>query len=86
MEQDKGRFIGIDLAKKSREVCILEEGKAVLRSSYKTDAAGRARLGKSLQSGDTVAVEACALAFVVPDSFRGRSAARSWCSTPASSR
>jgi hypothetical protein len=28
MEQGNGRFVGIDLAKKSMEVCILEEGEA----------------------------------------------------------
>jgi transposase len=65
MEQGKGRFVGMDLAKRSMEVCLLEEGKAAVRSNYTTDAAGRARLGKSLQSNDTVAVEACALAFVL---------------------
>jgi len=70
MEQGKGRFVGIDLAKKSMEVCILGEGKAAARSSYKTDAVGRTRLGKILTSDDIVAVEACALAFVVARQLR----------------
>lgn len=65
MEQGTGRFVGIDLAKKSMEVCILEDGEPVVRSSCTTDTAGRAQLGKRLKSDDTVAVEACALAFVL---------------------
>lgn len=65
MEQGKGRFVGIDLAKKSMELCILREGEVAVRSSYKTDATGRSRLCASLTASDTVAIEACALAFVV---------------------
>lgn len=65
MEQGKGRFVGIDLAKKSMELCILCDGQAAVRSSYKTDAGGRARLCANLQASDTVAIEACALAFVL---------------------
>lgn len=65
MEQEIRRFVGIDLAKKSMEVCILAEGKAALRSSFKTDAPGRTRLAEKLNETDTVAVEACSLAFVL---------------------
>jgi transposase len=65
MEQGNGRFVGVDLAKRSMEVCVLQEGKAPARSSYRTDAAGRARLASSLKKDDTVAVEACSLAFVL---------------------
>ena len=65
MEQEIGRFVGIDLAKKSMEVCILVDGKAAIRSSFKTDAPGRARLAAKLDEHDTVAVEACSLAFVL---------------------
>lgn len=53
------------LVKKSMELCILYEGKAAVRSSYKTDAGGRARLCANLEASDTVAIEACALAFVL---------------------
>lgn len=65
MEQRKSRFVGIDLAKRSMEVCILCDGKPAIRSNYKTDAPGRTRLCTSLQATDTVAMEACALAFVL---------------------
>lgn len=65
MEQRKSRFIGIDLAKKSMEVCILCDGKPAIRSSYKTDTSGRTRFCANLQATDTVAMEACALAFVL---------------------
>ncbi len=65
MKQVAGRFVGIDLAKRSMEVCILAEGNAAQRSSYKTDAAGRTRLAAKLNANDTVAVEACTLAFVL---------------------
>jgi len=65
MEQTKRRFVGIDLAKKSMELCILSEGQAADRSSYKTDAGGRSRLCANLEASDAVAIEACALAFVL---------------------
>jgi transposase len=65
MEQGKSRFVGIDLAKKSMELCILCDGQAAVRLSYKTDAGGRARLCANLRASDTVAIEACALAFVL---------------------
>jgi transposase len=65
MEQRNLRFVGVDLAKKSMEVCVLQEGKAAVRASYRTDASGRGRLASSLRKDDTVAVEACALAFVL---------------------
>ena len=65
MEQVERRFIGIDLAKKSMELCILCEGQAAVKSSYKTDAGGRTRLCANLKASDTVAIEACALAFVL---------------------
>jgi transposase len=65
MEQRNGRFVGIDLAKKSMEICVLSEGMATARASYRTDATGRARLASSLRKNDTVAVEACSLAFVL---------------------
>jgi transposase len=65
VEQGNGRFIGVDLAKKSMEVCILSEGKGAVRSSYRTDASGRMRFAAALKKSDTVAVEACAFAFVL---------------------
>jgi transposase len=65
VEQGNGRFVGVDLAKKSMEACILSEGRDALRSNFRTDAAGRNRLRTALLKTDTVAVEACALAFVL---------------------
>ena len=57
--------MGIDLAKRSMEVCILTEAGKLRRCSYRTDAGGRARLSSALGKSDYVAVEACALAFVL---------------------
>lgn len=65
MEHGKERFVGVDLAKRSMEVCILAEGMDPMRQSYRTDATGRTRLSAKLKKTDTVAVEACSLAFVL---------------------
>lgn len=66
MEAGTGRFIGIDLAKRSMEICILSAAnKAPVRTSYRTDAAGCARLAKLVRQEDLVAMEACAFAFVL---------------------
>jgi transposase len=59
-EQNK-RFVGIDLAKRTMEVCILEEGR-IVRHGFKTDAEGRRRLIKLLGKSDTVAMELCCCA------------------------
>jgi hypothetical protein len=50
------RYVGIDLAKKSMEVCILEEG-VITRHGMKTDRAGRRRLLRILRKTDTVGME-----------------------------
>jgi transposase len=65
MEPKRGRFVGVDLAKRSMEVCFLSEDGAVERRSYRTDDEGRQRLGAALRKNDCVAVEACSLAFVL---------------------
>jgi transposase len=65
MEQTMTRFIGVDLSKKSMEVCVLVEGRPAVRSRYATDAHGRTRFCASLTKADRVAVEACSLAFVL---------------------
>jgi transposase len=65
MEQMNGRFVGVDLAKRSMEICVLSEGTETVRRSYKTDASGRDRFIGTLGQTDTVAVEACSLAFVL---------------------
>lgn len=66
MEDQKNRYVGIDLAKKTMEVRILaENGKVVLKWHGKTDPAGRKKLMKQLKSGDRVFIEACQLAFKI---------------------
>jgi len=65
MEQKKGRFVGVDLAKRSMEVCFLAHDGTAERRSYRTDDDGRRRLGSALRKSDRVAVEACSLAFVL---------------------
>jgi transposase len=65
MEQERGCFVGVDLAKRSMEVCILTEDGKPKRCSYRTDAGGRQRLASALRKSDRVAVEACSLAFVL---------------------
>jgi transposase len=52
------RYVGIDLAKKTMEVCVLE-GKTIERRSYKTDAKGRQFLAQMLRKTDTVGMEMC---------------------------
>lgn len=70
MERDSVRFVGVDLAKKSMEVCVLAKGMDVMRSSFATDAAGRAKLCVVLRKTDSIAVEACVLAFVLERQLR----------------
>ncbi len=66
MEAGTGRFIGIDLAKRTMEICVLSAASPrPVRTSYRTDAAGCARLAKLVRRDDLVAMEACAFAFVL---------------------
>jgi transposase len=58
------RYVGLDLAKKTVEVCIVQDGADTVRhSGVKTDAAGRERLAGMLRKEDVVGVETCAYAF-----------------------
>lgn len=65
MEQKTGRYVGVDLAKRSMEACFLTEDGKAKRCSYRTDIVGRQRLASALRKSDCVAVEACSLAFVL---------------------
>lgn len=60
------RFVGIDLAKRTMEICILCDGMDSQRfSGVKTDDIGRARLAALLNKTDIVAMEACSIAFLL---------------------
>jgi len=63
MEDAKRRYVGIDLAKRTMEVCFLREDGKSTRWSAKTDVEGRKRLVKQLHREDVVGVEACVFAF-----------------------
>jgi transposase len=54
----RGRFVGIDLAKRTSEICILE-GDRVIRHGLKNDEKGRQILCGLLRKGDVVGVEVC---------------------------
>ena len=62
MEEPKERFIGIDLAKKTMEVRIMEQGKKVISWQGKTDPESRIKFIKHLKAGDKVFIEVCELA------------------------
>jgi transposase len=58
--------VGLDLAKKTLEVCIVCDGAKPLRySGIKSDATGRNRLAGLLRPGDVVAMEASGYAFML---------------------
>jgi len=59
-----GRYVGIDLGKRSYEAAFVEKG-AVKKSGGKTYTEGRQALYKKLKSSDKVALEACSMAFVM---------------------
>jgi transposase len=61
-EKMQERYVGIDLAKRTMEVCIVSDGAAIERHGFKTDAEGRELLCRLLRKGDTVALEVCAYA------------------------
>jgi transposase len=74
MEVTGKRFVGIDLGKRTWEMVIvkqngkLEKDETVEKKVFhngKTTAEGRATLYKKLESGDTVALEAGNLAFII---------------------
>ena len=66
MEAGK-RYVGLDLAKRTMEVCIVQDGEAGVRrvSGMKTDGKGRERLARLLGESDVVGMEAGGYAFLL---------------------
>jgi transposase len=52
-------YVGIDLAKRTMEVCIIEEGKGIERHGLTTDWKGQKILGLLLRKTDVVGYEVC---------------------------
>ena len=67
MQEQKRRFVGIDLGKRSLSIAIIGTNEKVKHFSVKTDSIGYAKLIKELQSDDIVALEAGNLAFLLYD-------------------
>lgn len=65
-----GRFIGIDLGKRTYEMCIVDQKGKITRTGGKTDFAGIDKLCEKLNADDAVAIEACNLAFRIERSIR----------------
>lgn len=65
-----GRFVGIDLGKRTYEMCIVDRQGKIKRSGGKTDFAGIDRLCEKLNADDAVAIEACNLAFRIERAIR----------------
>ena len=67
MSKETARYIGIDLAKKTMEVCILGDEEKVIKriSSVPTTESGRKRLVSLLQETDVVGMEACTYSFLL---------------------
>lgn len=65
-----GRFVGIDLGKRTYEMCIVDREGKITRSGGKTDFAGIDRLCERLNGDDAVAIEACSLAFRIERAIR----------------
>ena len=70
MEEGKGRHIGIDLGKRSMEVHFIDGEERHESWTCKTDVEGRMRLMKKLKASDTIAMEACPLAFILDSMIR----------------
>jgi len=75
MEESK-RYVGLDLAKRTYEMCVLQGMDKARFSGGKTDAAGREKLARFLCEEDTVAMEACAFAFVLARELEDRTGCR----------
>lgn len=65
-----GRFVGIDLGKRTYEMCIIDQKGKITRTGGKTDFAGIERLCEKLNGDDAVAIEACNLAFRMERAIR----------------
>jgi transposase len=65
MKEQKQRFIGIDLGKRSMAVHFIDHNEKHESWTCMTDVEGRLRLLKRLTPLDTIAMEACPLAFIL---------------------
>ena len=65
-----GRFVGIDLGKRTYEMCIVDQKGKITRTGGKTDFAGIDKLCEKLNADDAVAIEACNLAFRIERAIR----------------
>ena len=63
--EEKPRYVGLDLGKRTYELAIVEQGGKVTMSNGKTFPSERQRLYKKLRAGDKVAVESGNMAFIV---------------------
>ena len=68
--QGNGRWIGLDLSKKTYEMCYFDQKGKVGRSGGETTKGGRAKLYAKLKAEDIVAMEANSLAFVMEKEMR----------------
>ena len=74
--QVAGSAVGIDLGKKTYEMCSISQNGKITRSGGKTDFAGIDSLCKKLKKNDVVAMEACSLAFRIERAIREKAGCR----------
>lgn len=65
-----GNYVGIDLGKRTYEMCTISPNGEIGRTGGKTDFSGLARLCEKLSADDVVAIEACNLAFRIERQLR----------------
>lgn len=68
--QCTGRWIGIDLGKRTYEMRYFDQKENVKGSGGKTSPEGRKKLYETLRKDDIIAVEACSLAFIMEKEMR----------------
>ena len=67
-----GNAVGIDLGKRTYEMCIISRNGKIARTGGKTDFSGIEGLCRKLKKDNVVAVEACSLAFRIERSIRSK--------------
>ena len=65
-----GRFVGIDLGKRTYEMCLVDQKGKITRTNGKTDFKGLDKLCEKLSADDLVAIEACNLAMRIERQIR----------------
>lgn len=65
-----GRFVGIDLGKRTYEMCLIDRKRKITRTNGKTDFKGLNKLCEKLSAEDLVAIEACNLAMRIERQIR----------------